>query len=550
MKSSSDTLVAMQDRIDQLDDLAKAGSLLSSSDRDRVFDVCAKAKNYLKKAAQTPLKIGLLGGTGVGKSTIINALAGKTISVVSHKRPYTDKVVVYRHHEAETGFSKDYSFLSPPAVHDVKEIQHIIICDLPDYDSLIRTHQQMVVEFAVELDLLVWVVSPEKYADRSMSELMKLLKKSKNNFSFALNKRDELGENDLARIIGSFTLLLQQFSVDNPRIFSISAGDALQGNGSPGALEFRRFSEFIFRKRKEKELVAIKAANLEEEIEDLAREIVKNLHMGRDIERLIKVLDRTKGELFSLKDVARDEVLGLLDPDLDKRLFSVLEDRNMYLWPVRIVNNILKRISPSVRSNTVTKKPYALPEYAGAIDNRIGSVLADIPCDPPEFSMVRRLKTFIFRNQQSMDTLAELSQFGQRGQWLFIVRQWLYLGVPFLFFLCFMLGIHELSELSEFLDPIKVMKSVYNLPLKLFESDGTTAFISLVLIEGLVCTHLSSRKKKDLENLMIGIKAKIAEGMSDSLMNQLSDEFSQISEWSQKMHKEFTVLKDGYKASV
>ncbi|MDY6843138.1 MAG: hypothetical protein SVW57_03485, partial [Thermodesulfobacteriota bacterium] len=341
-----------------------------------------------------------------------------------------------------------------------------------------------------------------------------------------------------------------KLSIDNPRIFAVSARDAFEGEDSSGAHEFRRFTEFIFKKRKEKELLAIKAANLEEEMEDLTREIVENFHMGRDIERLIQVLAEAKGDLPSLKEVARNEVLELVDPDLDKRLFSVLEDQNMYLWPVRLVNSILKRITPSVRSNSETKKSAALPEYARAIDNRIGSVFTDLSCDPPEFSMGKRLEAFIRKNRQSVDALAELSQLGQRGRWLFIVRQWLYLGIPFVFFLFYMLGIHQFSELSEFLDPIKIMNSLYNLPLKLFERDGTTAFISLFLIEGLVCIHLSSRKMKHLTNLVSKIKGRIAESMTDSLMHQLSLELSQISEWSKKINEEFTVLKDGYRAAI
>ena len=43
------------------------------------------------------LVIGLVGGTGVGKSTLINALAGDAISTSSDRRPTTDRVIVYRH---------------------------------------------------------------------------------------------------------------------------------------------------------------------------------------------------------------------------------------------------------------------------------------------------------------------------------------------------------------------------------------------------------------------------------------------------------------------
>ena len=52
-------------------------------------------------AADRPLRLAILGGTGVGKSTIINALAGSRISEESRRRPTTTDLVVYAHGEAD-----------------------------------------------------------------------------------------------------------------------------------------------------------------------------------------------------------------------------------------------------------------------------------------------------------------------------------------------------------------------------------------------------------------------------------------------------------------
>ena len=43
------------------------------------------------------LVMGLLGGTGVGKSTLISALAGQPISKASVVRPTTNRPLIYRH---------------------------------------------------------------------------------------------------------------------------------------------------------------------------------------------------------------------------------------------------------------------------------------------------------------------------------------------------------------------------------------------------------------------------------------------------------------------
>src|SRR5208283_2509080 len=42
-----------------------------------------------------PLLISLIGGTGTGKSTVFNSLAGQIISKVGHKRPSTLRAVIF-----------------------------------------------------------------------------------------------------------------------------------------------------------------------------------------------------------------------------------------------------------------------------------------------------------------------------------------------------------------------------------------------------------------------------------------------------------------------
>ncbi len=543
ISKTPDALVNLKIRLDQLDGLATEGSLLSGKDKERVSALCGKGRETLVTAGQTPLKIGLLGGTGVGKSSIINALAEQVVSVASHKRPYTDKVVVYCHKEIEPGFGDDYSFLAPPAEHEIDGIKHIIICDMPDYDSLVKTHHQMVMDFTVELDLLIWVTSPEKYADGAMWELMKLLKKSSKNFSFVLNKRDELSEEDLVKVMGRFTIMLQQSFTDSPRIFALSAKEAFAGDDSPGSREFHRFASFIFKERREKELLAIKAANIEEEIDDLVQGILKDLRMGQDIQRLLKTLEEVETDLDALKETASNEVLDLIDTNLEDRLFNVLEDRDTYLWPVRLANNLLRRFMPSAKRMHVSKEMGSLPEYIKALDNRLNSTIVGLTGDVPTLSLSERLEGFIRKNRQSLDILTELSHLGQWGTRFFIMRQWLYLGVPVIFFFFHMFGAHQISELSEFLDPLKIIHDLFNLPLRLFQGEGAVAFASLILIEGVISIHLSSMKLKHLTTLVNKIKTTIGEGMAAGLMEQLIEEFSLMRKWSQRIDNEFKILK-------
>jgi len=56
-----------------------------------------KVLERLQRLSDQALTVGLLGGTGVGKSTLMNSLAGGEIASTSHRRPHTERVLLYRH---------------------------------------------------------------------------------------------------------------------------------------------------------------------------------------------------------------------------------------------------------------------------------------------------------------------------------------------------------------------------------------------------------------------------------------------------------------------
>jgi len=153
-----DTTQKLRDNLIQVRNILKNGTLLTLS-REEKDAMLTDSQNLLEKLdsfAQSSLIVGLLGGTGVGKSTLMNALAGSAISSTSHRRPHTDSVLIYRH--AESPFPPSLTMSDVPwheFTHEANQYQSDTLCDLPDFDSLMGEHREHVLHFLEYLDVLV-----------------------------------------------------------------------------------------------------------------------------------------------------------------------------------------------------------------------------------------------------------------------------------------------------------------------------------------------------------------------------------------------------------
>ena len=255
------------------------------------------------------LFIGILGGTGVGKSTIMNALAGSKIASTSHRRPHTDQVLIYRHEEA--GLPSALSSTDIPwqeITHHEDSVQQILICDLPDFDSLVDLHREHVLDFLEHLDLLIWVTSPEKYGDGRFYELLRAVPKARQNFYFVLNKMDllfdedslEAGYEQLERVNARFLEHIREQGIEMPYSFSVSAKEALDSRHLSPWNHFAVFKQEVFQQRNLKQVMAIKADNLDAEVRQvvsLFNKEVANLQVFEKIlENSIDELNKGRGQ--------------------------------------------------------------------------------------------------------------------------------------------------------------------------------------------------------------------------------------------------------------
>ncbi len=277
--------------------LRVAGSVLSAQTIQSAAARLDEIEERLSGCAG-PLHVGLLGGTGVGKSTLINALAEDEISSASDRRPHTDRIVVYRHREQVWDDLESDLVIQPHRTHDRESIRNLVLYDLPDFDSIMEQNRERVLGFLGRLDVVCWVTTPEKYADQAFLDVLRRSPHHPGNFFFALNKTDlliggdgEPDESKIAAVVDDLRNNLKRWGVPEPEIYAMSALRALERRA--GAGDFPRFRDTLFRARKDKEVRAIKLANVEQELQSVIRE-VRGTTPLRD---LLKTLSGTEQRL-------------------------------------------------------------------------------------------------------------------------------------------------------------------------------------------------------------------------------------------------------------
>lgn len=169
------------------------------------------------------------GATGSGKSSLVNALAGAELVEVGVTRPTTAKAqaVVW----GPEGSGPLLDWLDVPLRHtvgasvaDAEEQSGLILLDLPDHDSIMLSHRLEVDRLVAVVDLLIWVLDPQKYADAAVHErYLRPLARHRDVVIVVLNQIDRLPGPAVSRCLAHLRRLLAADGLTDVPVLGVSA---------------------------------------------------------------------------------------------------------------------------------------------------------------------------------------------------------------------------------------------------------------------------------------------------------------------------------------
>lgn len=212
---------------------------------DRVPDGAARAARGSLTAVRERLELGvdhtvvaLVGGTGSGKSSLFNALSGLRFADVGARRPTTSTVTACMWGDA-TGLL-DWLGVAPERRIEREsaldgdtqaDLRGLVLLDLPDHDSVAEDHRAVVDRLLPMVDLLVWVVDPQKYADDALhTGYLRHLVGHERSMVVVLNQVDTVPVTEQAGLLRDVGRLLREDGLDDVPVHAVSART---GDGVP-----------------------------------------------------------------------------------------------------------------------------------------------------------------------------------------------------------------------------------------------------------------------------------------------------------------------------
>ncbi|MFF5176920.1 GTPase [Micromonospora sp. NPDC000316] len=240
-----DALIARLDGVRRF--LTAVDGLLPDADLVSAHTLVERAGTRLALSRDHTV-VALAGATGSGKSSLFNALAQLELSPVGVRRPTTGvtHACVWGPLEGANrlldwiGVLPRHRFVRESALdgNDETALHGLILLDLPDFDSVQRSHRLEVDRLLGLVDQVVWVVDPQKYADRVIHDsYLREFHRHRDVTLVVLNQADRLPSAELPRVLDDLRRLLDSDGLTGVPLLATTAIDPAGMVGLRAALE-------------------------------------------------------------------------------------------------------------------------------------------------------------------------------------------------------------------------------------------------------------------------------------------------------------------------
>ena len=201
-------------------------------------DLIAEARALLERAGErlrlsaAHTVVTLAGGTGSGKSSLFNALAGANFSPAAVTRPATRyaHACVWGMEGAAPlldwlGVERRHRYARASAL-DAGEaaLSGLLLLDLPDHDSVAAGATSAVDRLISLADLMIWVLDPQKYADAAVhNRFLAPLARHATVTTMVLNQADLLTPQQMQDCEEDLRRLLDSEGLGEARVLLVSA---------------------------------------------------------------------------------------------------------------------------------------------------------------------------------------------------------------------------------------------------------------------------------------------------------------------------------------